>query len=376
MRIQHAVELSSSAGEVEAACCGAERLVEVVKAVSLAVGGVRAEHELERVTWEEQRRQGEVCARKMRESVSRACVGICGGVVGAMSLSLKVAESLQGLEEEGTLVQQLRAEVAALEASKQAADLKVVSQRRKAAQVMEDLRSDLVEANSKQKQAAASLHAQQRRHPALDRRGRGRPVCRGPGRLSPSSSSSSPSSSRSPMTKGGSRERGGAGTADLEEVEKESLLQQLRQSRLLLADSERLLEHVSRKRDLAVRRQRAAGEQHRAFVRSLLEGVEVILRRHGLITDSPDQTVDALMGQLDFPGEHSSSRGKPDARDARRARGHPEECSEDDSAPRRRSQKSHHEIAAVLTGAFSWVDGGAGVESGGAALGDEELTRL
>jgi len=128
MRIQHAVELSSSAGKVEAACCGAERLLAVMEAVSLAVGAAR-------VTWEAQRRQGEACARQTRESVSRACVGICGGVVGAISLSLKVAESLQGLEEDSALVQELRAEVAALEASKQAADLKVVSQRRKAAQV-------------------------------------------------------------------------------------------------------------------------------------------------------------------------------------------------------------------------------------------------
>jgi hypothetical protein len=247
-------------------------------------------------------------------------------------------------------------------------------------QVMEDLRRDLVEANSKRKQAAASLHAQHHaqtappcalhRQPALDRRGRGRPTYRGVGSLSPSSSST-PSSSRSPVTEG-SREHGGGGTTEREGVEKEALLQQLRQSRLLLADSERLLEHVSRKRDIAVRRQRAAGQQHRAFVRSLLEGVEVILRRRGLIAAPLDQSVDALMGQLGLHGE--SSRGKPDAKDSRQVRGHREESSEDDGGPRR-SQKSHQEIAVLLTDAFSWVDGGAGVGSGGAALGDEELTR-
>jgi hypothetical protein len=256
-----------------------------------------------------------------------------------------------------------------------------VSQRRKAAQVMEDLRRDLVEA--KQKQAAASLQARTAQASAASpsveqqdessrRRARAR---RRPARSNAFSSSSSSSSLSPAPARNAARECNRNGYGEEERVdlleEREALLEKLRQCRLLLADGERVLEHVSRKRDLAIKRQRYEGERCRVTVKTLLEAFALLLRRHGLISAAWRQSADAVMARLGLPAD-SASASRVSGRqlalaDSIAARGHsgPGGGSGDDGMDRSYvSEKSHVDVAALLSDAFSWLHDDAVVGNG------------
>ena len=295
LRIRHTVELAETARGVEKVGEVCEGLLETVSALSLFIQSTWAACERKQKAWRQERAELEwrECEREAQHNEVRAGLAKCLECVGEdveemLRLTLEVEDGLRAeAEEQAMLVKHLRCALAELQAGKHEAELKVQAQRRKAAQVIEQLRQDLIQA---QELHALELQEHEASSPGpapspSDKRiqGKATPVR---GRVgskvveehssSSSFSSSSPTRRKLPgqvwargsavdavddqnsVTNGssspGPRQRGGRGTTGAgreakrrgsergEDGEREVLLEALRKSRLLLAENERLLE--------------------------------------------------------------------------------------------------------------------------------------
>jgi len=208
-RVQHAFELSATALRVESVCVSSETLLEILSALSLAVCSTRAERTYHQQEWQRacgarglQEQLQEAQVRELREKVAVLGVTIISEAAGAVeelsSLGVLCAEALQ---QGAVLVTQLRSQIQEVEHSKNEAELKVTVQRRKAAEIMEQLRQDLLTAKRLHTVAPSPLPPTR-----MHMRGRGG---RDQGRGS-SASSSTPSPSRRPRQ----MQRNGTGNSD------------------------------------------------------------------------------------------------------------------------------------------------------------------
>jgi hypothetical protein len=298
LRIRHNVELAETARGVEKVGEVCEGLLETVSALSFFIQSTWAACERKQKAWRQERAELEWrdCEREAQHNEVRAGLAKCLECLGEdveemLRLTLEVEDGLRAeAEEQAMLVKHLRCTLAELQAGKHEAELKVQAQRRKAAQVIEQLRQDLIQA-----QELHALELQEHEAPSpgpspspSDKRiqGKATPVPRGRvgsnGVVEEEHSSSSSFSSSSPTrrklpgqvwARGSAvnavddknsvsndsssispRRRGGRGTTGAgregnrrgpgrgEDGEREVLLEALRKSRLLLAENERLLE--------------------------------------------------------------------------------------------------------------------------------------
>jgi hypothetical protein len=298
------VGLAETARGVERIGEVCERVLQTVAALAVLVQSTRAAHEREQHAWRQERAQLEwrECEREaqhneVRDGVSKRLEIVGEDVEDMLRLVLEVDHGFRAdTEEQALLVKHLRDTIAELQAGKQEAELKVQVQRRKAAQVIEQLRQDLILAQEQhalevQGHDASAFDSSSPSHEGVQDKPR-QPLTRGRvGRnrvVKESSSSSSTPLSRSPRGKlpgqitqrdiadaanddrhtssdessspspaearrrrrqgktgrgvGKGREGNDRGPGRWEDGEREALLESLRKSRLLLAENERLLE--------------------------------------------------------------------------------------------------------------------------------------
>lgn len=154
LRIRHTVELAETARSVEKVGEVCEGVLESVSALSLFIQSTWAACERKQKAWRQERAELEwrECEREAQHNEVRAGLAKCLECVGEdvedmLRLTLEVEDDLRaGAEEQAMLVKHLRATLAELQAGKHEAELKVQVQRRKAAQVIEQLRQDLIQA--------------------------------------------------------------------------------------------------------------------------------------------------------------------------------------------------------------------------------------
>lgn len=154
LRIRHNVELAETAHGVEKVGEVCEGVLETVSALSHFIWSTWAACERKQKAWRQERAELEwrECEREAQHNEVRSGLAKCLECVGEdveemLRLTLEMEDGLRAeAEEQVMLVKHLRGAIAELQAGKHEAELKVQVQRRKAAEVIEQLRQDLIHA--------------------------------------------------------------------------------------------------------------------------------------------------------------------------------------------------------------------------------------
>ena len=272
LHLQHAEELSQTGLVSEAlleSCAGLEGAVgALVDGVATAAAAVHAEaqqkaqmvektHETETGAWAQERelmgRQQQICEARalasewreqdLQKRVQRLCTALCADVGGAVHHADEIARASHASVHDQLSVHEtvlmLRAKVTELETSKQEAQTKLAQVCRKSAQVVEELRMDVLKAESRATRSE-SVRKPHATSPSPSPPSRGRQTetwasgSSGGSESSPSSRTPTPSPRRACRSGARGTTRAlsqGAGAAD-------SVLERLRKSRFMLAENE------------------------------------------------------------------------------------------------------------------------------------------